>query len=70
MNQSDFYDWKRHPVTQQVFSQLTARIAGLKDEIVGDALGSDPRTLASKAGAILAYQDVLDIDFDEESHGN
>lgn len=69
MTASDFYDWKRHPVTQQVFSQLDARISGLKDEIVGEALAGDPRTLASKAGGILAYQDVLDIDF-EESHGD
>jgi hypothetical protein len=53
-----------------VFSQLNARIAGLKDEIVGHAATGDSHQLATKAGAIFAYQDMLDIEFDEESHGD
>jgi hypothetical protein len=69
VTQSDFIDWKRHPVTQQVFSQLQSRIAGLKDELVGHALSGEGETAAAKAGAILALEDILSIDF-EESHGN
>lgn len=69
MTKADFIDWKRHPVTQQVFSQLDQRVNDLKEEIVGSALDGDPRTQAYRAGAIGAYNDMLKIDY-EESHGN
>jgi hypothetical protein len=69
VSKSEFADWKRHPVTQQVFSQLAARVDQLKDEIVGYAVEGDTTALANKAGAVLAYSDVLNIEY-EESHGN
>jgi hypothetical protein len=67
---STLSDWKRHPVTHEVFIELKARIAGLKDEIVGGILGDDEKLLAYKAGAIQAYNDVLNIELSEESHGD
>jgi hypothetical protein len=69
VTKSEFADWKRHPVTQQVFSQLAARIDQLKDEIIGYAVEGDTTALAYKAGAVLAYSDLLSIEY-EESHGN
>ena len=66
MTKSDFIDWKRHPVTEQVFSQLRQRIEYLKDELVGYATSGDPRELAQKAGAIMAMDDVLNIQFEDE----
>lgn len=69
MTKQDFVDWKRHPVTQQVLSQLAARIEELKDELVGHAKEGETTVLSHKAGAILAYQDIVLIEY-EESHGN
>ena len=69
MTKADFIDWKRHPVTQQVFSQLVQRINDLTEEIVASAIDGDPRVQAFKAGAIGAYNDMLKIEF-EESHGD
>jgi hypothetical protein len=70
VTKSDFIDWKRHPVTQQVYSQLNSRIAYFTEQLVEQAAYLDPRILAEKSGAIRAYQDMLNIEFDEESHGN
>jgi hypothetical protein len=67
---TDFYDWKKHPVTQEVFSQLRARADYLKDEIINQVGGAvDPRQLALKAGMVQAFEFLLNIDY-EESHGN
>ena len=71
MTKSDFIDWKRHPVTEQVFSQLRQRIEYLKDELVGYAISGDPRELAQIAGAIKAMDDMLNIQFEDEvTNGN
>lgn len=66
MTKSDLVDWKRHPVTMQVFSQLRERIEQLKTELVGDAIEGDPRMHAFRAGAIGAYNDILNVEFDGE----
>lgn len=65
----DFYSWKQHPITQIVMGEFQARIKQLCEEMVEQASTVDPRLMAEKAGAIKAYQDVLDIQL-EESHGN
>ena len=65
MTKSDFIDWKRHPVTQQVFSQLEARITEIVDQMVTQAGYIDPRTNAYMGGSIAAYKDMLLIDFEE-----
>lgn len=69
MTKADFTDWKRHPVTQQVFAQLQDRVDSLKEEIVAQVAHTDPRVMAEKAGAVQAFQHFLEIDY-EESHGD
>lgn len=68
MNKSDFIDWKRHPVTQVVFSQLNTRIQELQD-ILGNSAGENPAQDRMYVGAIQAYKDVVFMDFegDEET---
>lgn len=65
MNQKDFIDWKRHPVTQIIFSQLDARIKELQ-EILGDSAGLNPREDVVLVGAIKAYRDMINIEYDGE----
>jgi hypothetical protein len=64
LNPADLYDWKRHPVTQAVFSTLTGRIQELAERIIENA-GRDPIADASFSGAIKAYRDLLNIEFPE-----
>lgn len=68
MNKEDFVDWKRHPVTQQVFSMLEGRMREIGEMII-DLSGRDPIQTAEYCGAIKAYRDITDITF-EESNGN
>lgn len=64
---STLADWKRHPVTQEVFSELKRRIDGLMHEVVGSLPGGDLDLANFKAGAIQAYRDVIDIELSEDS---
>jgi hypothetical protein len=65
VTKSDFIDWKRHPVTQQVFSQLQDRVNQLKEELMAQAATIPQTELAEKAGAAKAFQHILDIDYEE-----
>jgi hypothetical protein len=67
VNKSDFIDWKRHPVTQVVFSQLNQRIEDLRG-MLGDSAGVNPVQDSQFVGAIQAYKDIVNIDYegDEE----
>ena len=65
MNQADFVDWKRHPVTQVVFGQLKERIQSLY-EMLGDSAGQNPVQDSRFSGAIQAYRDMLNIEFEDE----
>lgn len=68
MTSNDFYDWKRHPVTQEVFSQLQARVEEYKDRLVVYAANQSPST-SHIAGLIEGFQFLLNIDF-EDANGN
>ena len=68
MNQADFTDWKRHPVTQIIFSQLNQRIADLQ-EILGDSAGLNPREDVVLVGAIKAYKDMINIEYEDQPEG-
>ena len=63
---ADFIDWKSNPVTKAVFTKLLNRIDELQAEL-GQQAGINPRMDAIKVGAIQAYSDLLDLDFDEET---
>jgi hypothetical protein len=64
LNASDLVDWKRHPITQAVFSTLAARVNDLAERLI-DQAGKDPIQDATYAGAIKAHRDMLNIDFSE-----
>lgn len=65
MTKSDFVDWKRHAVTQEVFSRLEGRIQELLDTLVANA-GLAPEVDARNAGGIQAYRDLLSIEWGED----
>lgn len=65
MNKSDFVDWKRHPVTKVVFSQLQERVQGLY-EMLGSSAGQNPVQDSRFVGGIEAYKDMLNIEFEDE----
>ena len=65
MNKADFVDWKHHPVTQVVFSQLQGRVQDLQ-EMLGSSAGQDPVQDSQFVGAIKAYKDMLNIEYDGE----
>lgn len=66
LTKSDFIDWKSNPTTKEVFNQLRQYIEGLQVEL-GQSAGIDPRLDSIKVGAIQAYNDILGIEFDEET---
>ena len=68
MNKADFIDWKSHPVTQVVFSQLNQRINDLR-AMLGDSAGVNPVQDSNFVGAIQAYKDIVNIEYegDEET---
>lgn len=63
MTRSDFIDWKNSPLTSELFARIKAHISGLQYEL-GVSAGIDPRQDAIKVGAIQAYTDILDIEFE------
>jgi hypothetical protein len=65
VNKADFIDWKRHPVTQVVFSQLNQRINDLR-AMLGDSAGVNPVQDSQFVGAIQAYKDIVNIEYEGE----
>ena len=65
MNKADFIDWKRHPVTQVVFSQLHQRINDLQT-MLGDSAGENPVQDSQFVGAIKAYKDMVNVEYEGE----
>jgi len=63
LNKADFIDWKRHPVTQVVFSQLNQRIEDLR-AMLGDSAGVNPVQDSQFVGAIQAYKDIVNIEYE------
>lgn len=61
---SNFLDWKRHPITQEVFIEIQQRIEGLKEELVYTA-GADSVADGMKRGAILAFRDIIDMEMED-----
>jgi hypothetical protein len=67
VNYNDFLDWKRHPVTQAIFSQLQDRIDFWTDELIEQTAYTSQTEMAEKAGAIKAVRDVLNIEYEKEA---
>lgn len=66
MTENEFKDWEASPVTKQVFTSIAKRIYDLQVDL-GTSAGIDVREDAKKVGAIQAYTDLLEIEFEEES---
>jgi hypothetical protein len=60
------HDWKNLDVTQVILGEFKIRQQSLKDQLATSA-GLDPLADRWKAGAIAAYEDVLNIDMDGEA---
>lgn len=65
MTKEDFLEWKQLAVTKALVNEWTLRIEGLQEEL-GNTAGLDPLTDRYKAGAIQAYKDLLNMEFEEE----
>lgn len=69
MTKSDFIDWKKNPVTQELFSQLKQRVEDMKDRLVGYAASGNATSSAHMAGIVEGFQFLLNIDW-EDTNGN
>jgi hypothetical protein len=63
VNAADFYDWKRHPMTQVVLEQFAARVRDLKESLSYEA-GKDPQEDRFKAGYIAAFNDIILMEYE------
>jgi hypothetical protein len=64
ISKSDFIDWKKHPVTKEVFSSIIERIHQLQEEL-GSSAGLDVRQDSMKVGAIQQARDILEMNIDD-----
>lgn len=63
ISREEVAEWKYHPVTMEFLEAIKQRIVGLTEELVANAREGDPRDQAFRAGAIQAFQDVLETEF-------
>lgn len=66
---AEFSDWKQHPVTITVVNQLKQRVFDLR-EILGENAGNNPSEDRMNVGAIKAYSDVINIEFEDEGEAS
>lgn len=59
-------DWKSLDITQIIFKELKNRQRELKEALAEQA-GVDPSKDRWRCGAIAAYEDLLNIEMDEET---
>jgi len=64
MTAADFYDWKRHPMTQVVMSEFAAKVADIKEQLAETA-GVDPARDRYYTGYIAAFNDILRMEYNE-----
>lgn len=64
MTAADFYDWKRHPMTQIVIENLAKNVRDLKEALAEQA-GKDPLEDRFRAGYIAAFNDIIRMDWEE-----
>jgi hypothetical protein len=59
----DFYDWKRHPMTTIVMSQLSSRVNELK-EVLAHQAGKNPPQDCYHTGYIAAFNDLILMEYE------
>lgn len=67
MTQQDFVDWQRHPMTMSLFTSLHNMIQDGREEL-GRTAGLDSLSDRFKVGMLKAYEDVLELTFEEVSN--
>ena len=66
ISKSDFLDWKRSTVTEQVLAQCKEEIEALRDKLEDKASTGDTTALAFIAGAIAGLRFIQDIRPEED----
>jgi len=67
MTSSDFTDWKRHPITEAVFTAIYNRIQeGL--EKLGATAGQDPIMDSHTSGVIRGLRELTEMEWTEVSN--
>lgn len=69
VTKESFRDWKSNPVTKAVLNEICRRIFDAREHLGANA-GIDPLLDRYQVGAIAAYGDLLNIEFDEVTNGN
>ena len=64
VNKEEFSDWKKHPVTQALYSAIAGRINDGAKELA-DCAGVDPLNDRYKCGMVRAYYEILAVELDE-----
>lgn len=62
-------EWKGFSVTQEIMGELRKRQAEAKEYLAHNA-GIDPLRDRWYTGTIAAYEDMLNIELDGETHGD
>lgn len=63
MTKDEFIEWKSLNATKEVFKAIKERQDALKDELAYSA-GVDSVSDSRRVGAIQAYQDLFDINYE------
>jgi hypothetical protein len=66
MTKEDFVSWKNSPTTKEIFYKIRQNVERLQEDL-GASAGVDPLNDRFKVGAIGAYSDLLNIDFEDNS---
>lgn len=69
ISQSEFNDWKSHPVTRAFFEAAQNRIEDSK-EVLSTGAGSDPLYDRTLVGLIHAYREMQDFRIEDTVDGN
>lgn len=62
MTKSDFAEWKRHPVTQEIFRAWADRRDELMERLPSEVLFT-PESIVRTAAAIKVYDEVLGMEY-------
>jgi hypothetical protein len=69
VTKDSFRDWKANPVTKTVIDEFKKRIYAVQVDL-GNTAGLDAISDRYKAGAIAAYSDILNIEFEDVADGD
>jgi hypothetical protein len=65
----NLYDWKNLGITVEIMAELKRRQSFLKEQLA-DQAGLDPLADREKVGLIKGYEDMLNIELDDDGSSN